>query len=77
MQATDGSLYAFETLLAPLIGRQLDARFLNSRMLDLARLRSGTYQDSGGTRRIVVATHSLVLQFGHKLAFQGVHLVGV
>jgi hypothetical protein len=29
------------------------------------------------TRRIVVATRSLVLQFGHKLAFQGVHLVGV
>jgi hypothetical protein len=43
----------------------------------LGRLRSGTYQDLGGTRWIVVATHSLVLQFGHKLAFQGVHLVGV
>jgi hypothetical protein len=26
----------------------------------LARLRSGTYQDLGGTRWIVVATHSLV-----------------
>jgi hypothetical protein len=35
----------------------------------LARLRSGTYQDLGGPRWIVVATHSLVLQFGHKLAF--------
>jgi hypothetical protein len=43
----------------------------------LARLRSGTYQDLGGPRWIVVATHSLVLQFGHKLAFQGVHLVRV
>jgi hypothetical protein len=43
----------------------------------LARLRSGTYQDLGGTRWIVVATDSLVLQFGHELAFQGVHLVEV
>jgi hypothetical protein len=46
-------------------------------LLDLARLRLGAYQDLGGTRRIVVATHNLVLQFGHELAFQGVHLVGV
>jgi hypothetical protein len=46
-------------------------------LFDLVRLRSGTYQDVGGTGRIVVATHSLVLQFGHKLAFQRVHLAGV
>jgi hypothetical protein len=42
-----------------------------------ARLRPGAYQDLGGTRRIVVAAHNLALQFGHELAFQGVHLVGV
>jgi hypothetical protein len=45
--------------------------------LYLARLRSSPYQDVGGTRRIILATHSLVLQFGHELAFQGVHLVGI